>query len=53
METHKKTYKTPQIDLIALDSEISLALESNPPAGPDEAHNAESFTVDYFKCKQA
>jgi hypothetical protein len=35
MET-KKTYTTPQVELIFLDNEISLALESSPPEGPDE-----------------
>lgn len=38
MET-KKIYKAPQIELIILDNEISLALESNPPAGPSESFN--------------
>ncbi len=32
----KKAYTAPEIELIPLDNEISLALESNPPAGPDE-----------------
>jgi hypothetical protein len=32
----KKKYKAPRIEIIFLDSEISLALESNPPAGPSE-----------------
>jgi hypothetical protein len=32
----KKIYSTPCIDLIILDNEISLALESSPPAGPEE-----------------
>ena len=32
----KKTYTTPQVELIKLDSEISFALESTPPAGPSE-----------------
>jgi hypothetical protein len=36
MET-KKIYITPFIEKILLDNEISLALESNPPMGPDEA----------------
>jgi len=35
----KKTYSTPQIELIALDKEIALILESNPPLGPDETLN--------------
>ncbi len=38
MET-KKSYITPQIELIPLDNEISLALESNPPGGPGETYN--------------
>ncbi len=32
----KVTYISPQIDLIVLDNEISLVLESTPPLGPDE-----------------
>lgn len=36
----KKKYIAPHIEWIPLDSEISLALESNPPAGPDEALNS-------------
>jgi hypothetical protein len=32
----KKQYKAPIIELIKLDSDISLALESNPPEGPGE-----------------
>jgi hypothetical protein len=35
----KNRYKTPQIDLIELDNEISLALTSAPPAGPGEVQN--------------
>ncbi len=35
METKKK-YIKPRIELIPLDKDISLALESNPPAGPGE-----------------
>ncbi len=36
METKKK-YTEPVIEIIMLDNEISLALESLPPEGPDEA----------------
>jgi len=32
----KKKYISPSIEWIPLDNEISLALESNPPIGPDE-----------------
>lgn len=35
MET-KKTYTIPSIEIILLDNEISLALESSPPEGPGE-----------------
>jgi hypothetical protein len=35
METKKK-YIKPRIEWIPLDNEISLALESAPPAGPGE-----------------
>jgi hypothetical protein len=38
MKTNK-TYIAPQIELIELDNEISLALESNPPEGPGETQN--------------
>jgi len=38
METKKK-YIKPRIEWIPLDNEISLALESSPPAGPDESFN--------------
>lgn len=33
----KKLYITPHIESILLDNEMSLALESAPPAGPDES----------------
>jgi hypothetical protein len=43
----KKKYILPRIECIALDSEISLALESaTPPLGPDEI--ASNATPDYF-----
>jgi hypothetical protein len=32
----KKIYIAPFIEIIILDNEISLSLESNPPAGPNE-----------------
>ncbi len=35
----KKIYCTPCIEIILLDNEISLALESSPPPGPSETHN--------------
>jgi len=40
METKKK-YIAPEIELVELDNEISLALESTaPPAGPSETLNS-------------
>ena len=44
--TLKKKYIVPDIEIISLDNEISLALDSTPPFGPDE--NA-SLTPEYFK----
>ena len=32
----KIAYSTPHIESIKIDNEISLALESSPPMGPDE-----------------
>jgi len=48
MKTTKKEYIEPNIDVIVLDNEISLVLESNePPIGPgDETFNN---TPDFFK----
>jgi hypothetical protein len=37
METKK--YIAPAIEIISLDNEISLALESAPPVGPSETNN--------------
>ena len=36
----KKTYTAPAIEIIFLDNEISLALESAPPVGPSETLNS-------------
>ena len=35
----KRVYTQPKIESVKLDNEISLALESAPPAGPDEVMN--------------
>ena len=35
----KKEYIAPRIEIIFLDNEISLALESAPPVGPGESVN--------------
>jgi hypothetical protein len=46
----KRTYKMPNIERIKIDAEISLALESTPPEGPDETSQApECFNNDPFK----
>lgn len=36
----KKIYIAPCIEIVLLDNEISLALESAPPAGPEETLNS-------------
>jgi hypothetical protein len=35
----KKKYIKPRIEIIFLDNEISLSLESSPPVGPGEVYN--------------
>ncbi len=42
----KKKYKAPEIVKIELDNEISLALESEPPIGPEEGAK---LTPEYLK----
>jgi len=42
IEISKRFYQAPIIENIRLDNEISLALESTPPAGPDETHVMEN-----------
>lgn len=34
----KRNYNAPLIEQIHLDNEISLTMESSPPAGPDEGY---------------
>jgi len=55
MEQGKKKYIVPEIELIRLDNEISLALESNPIEGPDESclKVPDYFKSDPFKSNQA
>ncbi len=36
IKSEKRIYSYPEISCVKLDSEISLALESNPPFGPNE-----------------
>jgi len=44
---NKKTYIKPRVELIKLDNEISLALQSTPPEGPGEGTGA--LSPEYFK----
>ena len=49
--TEKRMYKNPRIEVIKLDNEISLALESTPPQGPGEGTSLtqEFMNIDPFK----
>ncbi len=51
LNNNKKVYLSPQIECVKLDNEISLALESAPPEGPDEVMNntPNYFNTDPFK----
>ena len=53
--TEKRNYSAPAIELIQLDNEISLALESSPPTGPNEGalFKPEYMNKDPFKSNQA
>lgn len=46
---NKITYTTPKIECVKLDNEISLALESSPPEGPDETRLLYDFNNDPYK----
>jgi hypothetical protein len=46
MNKIKRKYQSPQLTLVRLDREISLALNSLPPLGPDETVNNQ--TPDFF-----
>jgi len=50
METIKKKYTVPVIEIISIDNEISLALESAPPTGPFEIvkNNQDYFSNNPF-----
>jgi hypothetical protein len=45
METNRK-YIAPKIEVIQLDNEISLQLQSTPPEGPGESA---SLSTEYMK----
>ena len=38
INTPKREYIKPQLECIALDNEIALALQSSPPDGPGESY---------------
>ena len=44
----KKKYVKPYIELIYLDNEISLALESTPPLGPNEDFSEQFNNTDFY-----
>ena len=52
--TGKRIYNKPEIVCIELDNNISLALESTPPNGPDEGAylTPEYQKIDPFKSNQ-
>ena len=51
----KRNYSTPTVEQIKLDNEISLTLDSAPPAGPNEGFlkAPEYFNPDPFKENRA
>lgn len=52
---NKRKYITPYVERVSLDNDISLALESSPPYGPDEPTTSapEYFNNDPFKSYKA
>lgn len=51
VKRNKRLYSSPLIELIVLDNEIALILESNPPSGPYEGqilNVPEFFKTDPF-----
>lgn len=51
METRKNQYTAPRIEIIFLDNEISLQLESNnsmPPTGPGEGPIVQMIMPEYM-----
>ena len=49
-KSEKKNYISPVIELIKLDNEISLILESQPPIGPEEIVQITQFNqINPFK----
>ena len=50
---NKRKYITPEVAIIKLDNEISLALESEPPVGPDEGYAPAYMKQNPFKDQNA
>ena len=51
---NKRKYITPEVAIIKLDNEISLALESEaPPVGPNEGYAPEYMKQNPFKDQNA
>jgi len=50
---NKRTYKTPEIEFVVIDSEISLQLASNPPyptnENPGSGYNINFQNTDPYK----
>lgn len=46
---NKISYSTPKIECVKLDNEISLALESTAPEGPDETRMLYDLKSDPYK----
>lgn len=49
MNAIKKKYFMPQINKIILDNQVSLALESTPPIGPEELVYQSGKSINPFK----
>lgn len=49
-ELSKKQYIEPEIKMTHIDNDISLALQSEPPGGPDElSDNIQPLKLNHFK----
>ena len=49
IDSNKRAYTVPAVDIIKLDNEISLALESNPPdTAPGEGGGTQNRMPDGF-----
>lgn len=53
MKNEKKAYTAPGVEVIQLDNEISLELNSNPATGPGETYHSTSPVSDPFKGNMA